>query len=217
MLLLCANAPADDRPSILLVGATPDEARALAIDSALARGWTLVAEAQAEATFEQILEPSAQGDGEPPRLVLRVYAQVHQESAGARVLLAAEEIESSDGAGQWSRGVTRDYRDNLITALDNLRVSWESATLTLQPSDTPTSAREPGLGRGGQTPPSNPDSFGTWAYYAEGLAVSLGCVLDDRGALLESSGADWEIHRVACQDGRTLRIHCLLGECTTRH
>ena len=205
---------ASSGPTVLLYGARLEQARSLAIDSALARGWRLVETAAESVTFEQTLEEDP-GEGAPgPLRVIRVLAHFSDEGDGVRIELSAREVESPGRAAEWSADVTDRYGLNLANALSSLRVRWDSHRST--PS-VPSSHEVP-IGRGLAPPAPNrdaaPGSVGTWAYYAEQYARSRGCVLADSGARLESAGAEWERHRVPCQDGSWVRVYCRFGDCT---
>ncbi|MBK1631250.1 hypothetical protein CKO31_10965 [Thiohalocapsa halophila] len=69
------------------------------------------------------------------------------------------------------------------------------------------------LRREHSAPPPEDLPVGVWAYHAEELAVSRGCELDERGAVLlrEEDGA--EVHRVDCRDGTSMLIRCDRERC----
>ena len=209
-------------PTVLLHGAGLDEARQLAIDSALDRGWRLDSAAREAVTFEQTLEDSSELEAAGPRRVIRVTARFTTEGAGVRVQLGAEEVESPGQPGQSSTDVTDRYSLNLSNALSSLRVRWDN-----RQAGSPT--WEPGASDGRASVPPSWDRawdrlidrrgvsgpVGTWAYSAEHFAQDRGCMLANGGARLESAGADWEWHRVPCQDGSWMRVYCRFGDCTS--
>jgi hypothetical protein len=206
-------------PTVLLYGATPEQAHDIALYSALERGWHMVASTSNSATFEHALEDGDEsgtaGEEGPASLrFIRVRAQFGREADGVRVQLTAEEVTSPGQSGERSVDVTDQYGLNLANALSSLRERWEDR----RPAPTPWAEQRP---PGGDAPRRNwgrdqaSGAVGTWAYYAERYAESQGCVLADSGARLESAGAEWERHRVPCQDGRWLQIYCRFGDCTT--
>jgi hypothetical protein len=80
------------------------------------------------------------------------------------------------------------------------------------PSQAARLAPEP-LRREHAASPPEDLPVGVWAYHAEELAVSRGCELDERGAVLlrEEDGA--EVHRVDCRDGTSMLIRCDRERC----
>jgi hypothetical protein len=199
-------------PSVLLFEATVDEARDFAVDSAYARGWTVRAIGPDSAEFEQVLDEGDPGDPLVPRRMIQISAFFMDEPGGVRVLLRAHEVEVAMTREQWSTDVTNRYAQNLMNALGSLRSKWDQSRETV--SGPPhvvdrADTRDPDMGSNhrGQT--------GTWAYYAERYAESRGCELTPAGALLEASAPDWEQHRIGCRDGRSMRVLCRHGDCTT--
>lgn len=221
LLLSAVLVAASPGPTVLLYGADLRQARDLAIDSALERGWRLVSTAANGVTFEQTLEESEAEEGSGPVRVIRVSARFSPEVGGVRVQLSAQEVEHPGRAEEVSADVTDRYGLNLANALSSLRVRWDARIPSQIPREPPgqppwSSATTP---RPLTTPPAAgraeaPGAVGTWAYYAEDYARSRGCVLTDAGARLESAGSDWERHRVPCEDGRLLRVYCRFGDCT---
>jgi hypothetical protein len=201
-------------PSVLLFGATLDQARELAVSAATAKDWRLLSSTPAGAAFEQTLEDAEVEQGSAPLRVIRIFVRFEWESAGVRVLLRAEEIEMPGSEREWMTDVTARYGDNLTNALSSLRANWDAAASR--------GAANAGYLRGQDIVPESvqpqyPSAFprvGTWAYYAESYAQSRGCALTDTGAELEAAGQDWEQHLVGCRDGRHMRVHCRYGECT---
>lgn len=200
-------------PSVLLFGATLNQARDLAVSSAIDKGWRLLSVTPAAAAFEQTLEDPRGDDDSAPMRVIRVFARFEEESGGVRVLLRAEEVEEPGSEAEWMADATDRYGDNLSHALSRLRANWDAAASArvLSPDDLhdrdvfpePTPSQ----------PPTALPRVGTWAYYAEDYAQSRGCVLSGSGAELEAAGQDWERHLVTCQDGRQIRVYCRYGDC----
>ena len=215
LLLVWAVLPvASPGPTVLLYRASLEQARSLAVDSALARGWRLVATAAESVTFEQTLEEGP-GEGAPePLRVIRVLAHFSDEGDGVRIQLSAQEVESPGREGERSSDVTDRYGLNLANALSSLRARWDSH----RSAPPVPSFREVPIDRGLSPPVPHrdaaPGAVGTWAYYAEQYARTRGCVLADSGARLESAGAEWERHRVPCQDGSWVGVYCRFGDCT---
>jgi len=219
LLVWAGLAVASPGPTALLYGATPEQTRDLAVNSALERGWRMVASTANSATFEHTLddgdESGIAGEEVPAGLrVIRVRAQYSREADGVRVQLTAEEVTSPGQTAERSVDVTDQYGLNLANALSSLRERWEDH----RPAPTPWAEQRP---PGGDAPRRSWDrtqasgAVGTWAYYAERYAESQGCVLADSGARLESAGAEWERHRVPCQDGSWMQVYCRFGDCTT--
>ncbi|NCC27681.1 MAG: hypothetical protein EOM22_05880 [Gammaproteobacteria bacterium] len=210
---LVAAAPA---PGVLLYGATPEQARDFAIASAYKRGWTIPVVGETTVEIEQILEESDPDDPLAPRRLIRISAVFVPEDPGTRVLLRAREVQTSAAGEEWSTDVTERYAENLGNALSSLRSKWDEhrdtgASSTRESVGAP--ATRDAVDRAAQT---GIGPVGTWAYYAERYAESRGCELTDAETRLEASGPDWEQHRVQCRDGRSLQVHCRLGDCTTR-
>ncbi len=61
--------------------------------------------------------------------------------------------------------------------------------------------------------PVGPVDVGRWAYYAEQHAAQRGCNLGDLGAVLIDEDAVTEVHRVYCEDGKSLDIRCDSRSC----
>jgi hypothetical protein len=192
-------------PSALLFDATLDEARTFAVDSAYARGWSVPRVGQDTAELEYLLEDGETEDALVLRTLIRISALFSEEAAGTRVTLRALEIETSE-TGEWMSDVTERYAGNLDNALASLVSKWDrhrgshsiAGQRTSQVGEVRTTA----------------ESVGVWAYYAERYAESRGCELTDAGALLDTSGTEWERHQVDCRDGRSFRIHCEHGDCS---
>ena len=214
LMLATSLALSLQEPSVLLFGATLDQARDLAVSSATHKGWRLLSATPVTAVFEQTLDDSGADDDTGPARVIRVFPRFDEESGGVRVLLRAEEVEQPGSADEWMAEVTARYADNLINALTSLRASWDAAA----PARAPNAGYVPDRGvvpGQVQSPRSSvPPRVGTWAYYAEGYVRSRGCALTDSGAELEAAGPDWERHRVSCRDGRQIRVYCRYGDCT---
>lgn len=215
LLLLAGIFPAQADPNVLLFGATLSSARALAMESALQRGWTLVADDSAAITFEQVLEEDAWG--ETPTRVIRVHTRFAEESGGVRVVLSADELESPGTGEQWIYDVTDRYAENLGNALSSLRAKWDTAHPGGSQGTGPVRHRPAPLQPPGphNATTTSQGRVGTWAYYAERYAQSRGCELNEQGAVLEAAGESWEHHRVGCLDGSEMRIRCRYGDCTS--
>jgi hypothetical protein len=100
LLFWTALTLASPGPTVLLYGARLEQARSLAVESALARGWRLVATAAESVTFEQTLEEDAEEDAAGPSRVIRVLAHFREEADGVRIQLSAQEVESPGQAGE---------------------------------------------------------------------------------------------------------------------
>jgi len=83
------------------------------------------------------------------------------------------------------------------------------------PSAMTAAAKPIAVERAAQPAPTQTDiEVGTWAYYAEALAVQRGCTLGDMGAELVSAPEGSELHRVHCADNSTLMVRCDRLGCT---
>ena len=185
--------------------ATLNEARAFAVDSAYARGWSVPSVGKDTAELEYLLEDGEPEDALVLRTSIRISVLLSEESAGTRVTLRALEIESSETA-EWMSDVTERYAGNLENALTSLVSKWDRH----RGSDSTAGQRTSQVGEVHTTAAS----VGVWAYYAERYAESRGCELTDAGALLDTSGPEWEQHQVDCRDGRFFRIRCEHGDCS---
>jgi hypothetical protein len=197
-----------------LFGATVDEARDFAVESASARGWSVPAIGPTTAELEQAIDDGDPDDPLASRRVLRISALFTEESAGTRVLLRAREVEVSATGDERTTDVTDRYAENLGNALASLGSKWderrEADAIGRQQTGQASASRADASGSDAGTA-----TVGTWAYYAERYAAGRGCTPTDAGAILETSGFEWEQHRVTCRDGGSLRVHCRLGDCTT--
>jgi len=206
--------PLQAEPNALLFGATLDAARTLALDSAVLKGWDVVDVDATGATFEQVLEEDEWG--EAPLLLIRVHADFVEEASGVRVLLRAQEVELPFTPDEWVYDVTTELGDNLDHALSKLRARWDSGRAGSTRIDSGQAGPAPTDGADADTD-NGGGAVGTWAYYAERYAESRGCRLNDRGAVLEAAGQDWEQHRIRCLDGSVMHVQCRNGDCTSAH
>lgn len=206
-----AAALASTGPSVLIPESSLQRIKALALDTALARGWTLI-ESQADSIiFETTLEqPASDGPpgAEPPEIThLRIRTDLEQLSAGTRVAIQAEERWWSGTAREWRTDVTRRYQDKLQDALRSLQQRWQRYLQTSpSPSSNPTLST---LSDPAVIEPDLSDSpVGLWAYYAERHARAAGCDLHDRGATLVNSSGQQELHRVFCTNRNPVMVRC---------
>lgn len=203
---------AADRPSTMLEDASLEQARHFAVNAARDRGWSIQGSSGRSAVFEQILGAvpgETEYDGEPAT-VLRIMAEFVPHAGGTMVHLEAEEIRNPGAPEQTIADVTQLYRDNLMNALWSLRMKWETRDYVPPPDPGPLPPRQSSAPdhRPGQMP-----TVGLWAYYAEQFAQDRGCVLAERGAVLESAGADTERHRVHCEGERSISVSCNRDSC----
>lgn len=205
--MLPLAALAAERPSTFLFRATLDTARDFAVDSASARGWSILSVTADTATFEQAIAESDNDDAAVAARTVRIVAELTEESGGIRVYLRADEVELRDTGEEWMTDVTDRYAENLTHSLTSLRMKWDTRSALRAPR-----LRESAPATADVQSPASP-AVGTWAYYAERYAQSRGCELADIGAVLESAGPEWERHRVYCRDGRQMRVECRDGEC----
>lgn len=212
-LLVTAGAHAEHTPQVLLFGASLDEARGFAVETASNRGWNILSVTSNTAVFEQSLDEDDDADAEN-RHLLRIYADFVEESSGVRVSLHAEEVERPDTDEEAMTDVTGRYGDNLSNSLDSLRSKWDDRRESPDATSTqPTAA----MGKLSASPgQSGGRAVGAWAYNAERYAESRGCALTDRPTQLAASGPDWEQHLIVCRNGSSLRVECRHGDCTSR-
>lgn len=218
MMLLAVCIPpvfADRPPSTQLPGATVPRAKALSLDAALLRGWTLIETGRDYAVFETPLDEPA-GAGPPDasrseRTQLRIRADFTATQGGVEARLRAEEIWRAGTPGAWSTDITALYHEHLQRALQSLNRQWSGFV----EAAAKTKGTEHGLApTPGQPPADAPaasvtsSQLGTWAFDAEQLAQEHGCQLDDRGAVLASETPNGELHHVGCQNRATLVIRC---------
>jgi hypothetical protein len=190
-------------PSTRLFGATVSQARQVVTESAIGRGWAVGELHQDAVVLERITETD--GTGEHAVALIRIEALLRGEGGDAVVSLRAVQVDAPETPAERAREITDRYRDNLARALDALRDRWE-LSLTVE---------EPQAEHAEHDPPraSGQPSLGTWAYYAERYARESGCQLADTGAVLVSSDADTELHRVDCRGGAPIWVRCHLGHC----
>ncbi|WP_295405272.1 hypothetical protein [uncultured Thiocystis sp.] len=209
-----AIAQALQNPAVLLVGATLSDARAFSVESAARRGWSIQEVTHGTALFEQVLEGDETDGTLVVQKLLRIRAAFDEESSGVRVSLSAEEVEWPLTDREWMTDVTGRYADNLTHALFSLRGKWDARHDA--PSSLPLASSPPIMGDMTPSPSLSSRPIGTWAYAAERYAQSRGCELSEQATQLESSGQEWEEHRVFCQDGSQIVARCRHGDCSTR-
>jgi hypothetical protein len=193
-----------------------------------------------ETALEQPAASGPPGALPPERTTLRIRADFIATPAGVNTYLYAEEVWWPDTEREWVGDVTQRYRGNLLNALSSLERQWAdyaarqraagrlpSAPMPAQDGDEPPRVRvepaAPDLPPAPTTPaaaappapaPGAVDiDVGTWAYYAEALAMERGCTLGDLGAELLSADGAGELHRVHCDDGSTLEVRCDRNGC----
>ncbi|NEX18309.1 MAG: hypothetical protein C1943_17320 [Halochromatium sp.] len=144
-LLVLGQARAGNDPSIFLPNASAPRVKALALDTALLKGWTLVDSSTNAILFETSLDQPA-SDGPPgvtpPQTTqLLIRTALEQTETGTRVSASAEEHWWRGTERAWSADVTRRYGDNLQRALRSLQQRWERFIATAAPSTLPTPAQ----------------------------------------------------------------------------
>lgn len=201
-----ASTAASAGPSVLIANSTLPRVKALALDTALARGWTLIESTADRIIFETPLDqPASAGPpgAEPPATTqLRIRTDLEQLSNGTRISLQAEERWWSGSAREWRTDVTRLYRDNLQEALRSLQQRWQRYLQT-SPTFPEAALTAPAI-----EPNFNETPVGLWAYYAERYARAAGCDLDERGAILVHANHGEELHRVFCNDQAPVMVRC---------
>ena len=202
-------------PGVLLFDAALSDARAFTVEIAASRGWSIPSVTSTTAVFEQVLEGEDVDGVMVAQRLLRIFADFAEESAGIRVSLRAEEVESPATDAEWMTDVTGRYADNLTNALSSLRARWDAQRTS---PATPSSAQDAvNMGRlAPLTGPMTSEPVGVWAYAAERYAQSRGCELTERSTQLEASGQGWEHHRVFCRKGSEIQVQCRDGDCTAR-
>ena len=232
LLAGCAGAwAAGEWPGIFLEAATVPRVKALALDSALAKGWHVAASGADFAVFETLLEePASRGppDAVPPDFtLLRIRTEFVKTPAGVNAYLSAEEPGYAGTPREWRADVTSEYRGNLGKALEHLQAHWneirrsgpretiagpDEAQVRVLPPESDQPVLEPRSDPTADTTPADID-VGTWAYYAEQFALEHGCDIADTGAELIAADALGERHRVRCKNGPPLVVHCDGGAC----
>ena len=205
LMLIAASAStaASAGPSVLITNATLPRIKALALDTALARGWMLIESRRERILFETPLDQPASAG--PPGVTptetthLRIRVDLEQLSNGIRVSIQAEERWWRGSVREWRTDVTHRYRDNLQQALRSLRQRWQRLLATNPTFPQASVNLEPSFG---DTP------VGLWAYYAERYARAAGCDLDDRGAVLVHANQSEELHRVFCRARAPIMVRC---------
>jgi len=144
-LFMLGQARASDGPSIFLPNASAPRVKALALDTALLKGWTLVDSSTNAILFETSLDQPA-SDGPPgvtpPQTTqLLIRTALEQTETGTRVSASAEEHWWRGTERAWSADVTQRYGDNLQRALRSLQQRWEHFIATAAPSTLPTPAQ----------------------------------------------------------------------------
>lgn len=189
-------------PSTRLFGASVSQARQVVTESAVRRGWAVDELRHGAVVLERITEIETEDPSEQAVVLIRIEALLRGEGGDAVVSLRAVQVDAPETPAERAREITDRYRDNLARALDALRNRWELSLTVEEPRaehDPPRASGQP--------------SLGTWAYYAERYARESGCQLADTGAVLVSSDADTELHRVDCRGGAPIWVRCHLGRC----
>lgn len=202
LIALSTTTVASAGPSVLIGNSTVARVKALALDTALARGWTLIESTAERIIFETPLEQPASagppGVMPPETTHLRIRADLEQLAGGTLVSIQAEERWWRGSAREWRADVTRLYHDNLQDALRSLQQRWQRYLQT-SPTFPEAAVIEPNFS---DTP------VGLWAYYAERYARAAGCMLDDQGATLVNSNRREELHRVFCANQAPVMVRC---------
>jgi hypothetical protein len=213
------GASASSEPSVFLPDASAARVKALALDTALLKGWTLVESSPNLILFETRLEQPASdgppGAAPPQSTLMRIRTQLEQTATGTRVSAGAEEHWWPGTAQAWSTDITQRYRDNLQRALRSLQQRWEqfiSAAANPTTHQTPMQPDSSPLPRPPQPQPIEPSldnaPVGLWAYDAERYAQARGCDLHDRGAVLVQARQRDELHRVYCVNRGPVMVSC---------
>lgn len=146
-------AQASAEPSVFLPNASAARVKALALDTALLQGWTLL-ESRSHAilfatTLDQPASAGPAGTTPPKTTQLRIYTQLDQTETGTLVSARAEEHWWPGTNRAWSEDVTGLYRDHLQRALRSLQQRWEkfagsaSPIIASRPTPRPTSETTP--------------------------------------------------------------------------
>ncbi|NBC47678.1 MAG: hypothetical protein GVY22_06770 [Gammaproteobacteria bacterium] len=217
------GASASSEPSVFIPDSSAARVKALALDTALLKGWTLVESSPNLILFETRLEQPASagppGAALPQSTLMRIRTRLEQTPTGTRVSAGAEEHWWPGTAQAWSTDITQRYRDNLQRALRSLQQRWEQFTSVAATSSNHGAPVQPGSS---PRPPStqplpiepslepNLDTapVGLWAYDAERYAQARGCKLHDRGAVLAQARQRDELHRVYCVNRQPVMVSC---------
>jgi hypothetical protein len=140
-LVAAGRASASNPPSIFLPGASAPRVKALALDTALVKGWTLVESSTNTILFETSLDQPASdgppGVTPPSTTQLLIRTDFKQIETGTLVSASAEEHWWPGTERAWSDNVTQRYNDNLQRALRSLQQRWERFAGTAKPSTIP--------------------------------------------------------------------------------
>ncbi|MCU0834096.1 MAG: hypothetical protein MUC77_06615 [Chromatiaceae bacterium] len=144
LLVGCASAPTSQTgrepipeldpsaPRVLLAGATPEQARSLAMGAAASKGWRLSESADTLLVMQRPLNPAVAESAVPGASQGPKPAQVEVRTLflpradGTEVALQADML-TSDTKGEVRHPFTDRYRPELERSLASLRRSWEGA------------------------------------------------------------------------------------------
>ncbi|MEA3640706.1 MAG: hypothetical protein VBE63_12285 [Lamprobacter sp.] len=150
---------ASPEPRIFIAYASAARVKALALDTALLQGWTLVTSDPRSILFEtQLDQPASDGPPgatPPPTTLLRIRTQLEQTATGTFVSASAKEHWWPNSERAWSDDVTQRYRDNLQRALRSLQQRWDQFMASSSSGTSPGTS--PGSRSGsGQSDPGQP-------------------------------------------------------------
>ena len=140
------SADASSKPSVFLANASAARVKALALDTALLQGWTLLESRTDAILFATSLDqPASDGPpgATPPKTTqLRIHTQLEQTETGTLVSASAVEHWWPGTEQAWTEDVTRLYGDHLQRALRSLQQRWEqfNASSTALAASRPTPA-----------------------------------------------------------------------------
>jgi len=119
-----------NNPQVFLAGANIEQAKGLAMGSAVSKGWgvasssdsTLVLERQLNEAAAESVAPGLSRAPTPPRV--QVTSDFYQRDGGVDVVLSATVVAADPEKGESRQDFTETYRDDLERSLASLHSTW---------------------------------------------------------------------------------------------
>lgn len=147
--------PEPNLPRTFLSGANVEQAKGLAMGTAVSKGWKIVESSDDRLLFRRPLNPAASGSAPGASTPTRVEVQTDffQRQGGVDVALRAWAITNDGKKGEQKQDYTERYRDDLMQSLTSLRSAWErsrgrvaTSVPPLPTSSVAAQGEEPGVG-----------------------------------------------------------------------